>query len=140
MLAELEGEGGSLGKGGVYLDRCGFGPEGDTSSSPQGKTLSVSLWPVNTVVFINTTLQGGVQVPAQGEEEFGDVWLALNAFCTHPAEPAVPHVTGLRCATRLRCALLPPKASAAGGNSPRAWQTSSSSQGSLLREKQGPYP
>lgn len=74
--------------------------------------------------LVSTTSKRGVQAPARGGEEFGDIWLVQNALCLHPARAccpscprafAVPHLTSL-----------PPEASAAGGNSPRAWQRSNS--------------
>lgn len=79
-------ERGSLGKGGVYLDQCRFGPEGDTGSSLQGRTLSVGRWPGSSI----PPQKRGVQAPTQGEEEFGDSWLALNALCSHPARACCP--------------------------------------------------
>lgn len=65
-----ERERGSLGKGGVYLDQCSLGPEGETGSSSLGENLVSG----PMARFVNTTPERGVQPPAQEGEEFGNIW------------------------------------------------------------------
>lgn len=58
----------------------------------------------------------------------------LGAFAPTLPGRAAPHVMALRCAT------LPPEASAVGGKSPGPGREVAASRGSLLWEKQGPFP
>lgn len=91
------------------------GPEGETGSSPRG------LWPGSLA-----PPQRRCTGPSPGVGEFGDI-------CSHPARACCPSCHGpWLCHAPQKPQLREP--------SLRGRQRSSSPRGSLLREKQGPFP
>lgn len=106
---------GSLGKGGVYLEQCGMGPSGEAGPSAGKELLSGACgWDP----WHHLRERGTGPSPA-GRRISGPL---TGTECTSPL--LLPRHTMSRSICWASLALLP-QASAAGGNSPRAWQSSS---------------
>lgn len=88
--------------------------------------------------FISTTLEGGMQAPAQGGEELGDIWLALGSLCSPPARACCPSRHGAFAVPRSPLLSLKPQLQEE--TLPGPGREAAASRGSLLREKQRPYP
>lgn len=126
----------ALGEGGVYHDRCRSGPWGEAGSSLQGRTPSVGPRPSSLA-----PPQGGLCIPQpNGKNEL--VTLAgTRCPSLPPCQGLLPLMSWGICLAHLPSLRLPtPQASAAGGNSPRAWQRSISLTGEPAQGKTSPCP
>lgn len=131
MLAEL-------GEGGVYLDRCRSGPHGEAGLSLKGRTPSVGLRPGSLA-----PPQRKVCRPQPNGKNYLGTLVGTGCPLLPPCQGPLPLLSWGICLAHLPSLTLPrhpppPEASAAGGNSPRAWERSISLMGNLLREKQAP--
>lgn len=94
--------------------------------------------------LVSTTPEKGVKTPAQREELSGDFGWHKMPFAPSLPGPAAPsvmgHLLGTLALAHPAPPPTPPEASAAGGNSPRAWERSISLMGESAQGKTSPCP